>query len=656
MFTKILIANRGEIACRIIKTARRMGIRTVAVYSEADRKALHVRMADEAVHIGGAASAESYLRSDIILKAAQDAGAQAIHPGYGFLSENEDFARSCDAADIKFIGPSAKSINAMGLKDRAKDIMEKAGVPVVPGYRGENQEAVFLQQEANKIGFPVLIKAVAGGGGKGMRLVETKDDFAEALKSCKREARASFGNEHVLIEKYITKPRHVEMQVFGDSRGNAVHLFSRDCSLQRRHQKIIEEAPAPGLPEKIQEELGAVSVKAVKALGYENAGTIEFIMDSKTHEFFFMEMNTRLQVEHPVTEMITGSDLVEWQLRVASGEVLPLKQDEIKCNGHSFEVRLYAEDPSHEFLPQAGKIHDFFMPSARIDTGVAQGDDVTIHYDPMIAKIITHGENRTEALHKMQEALEQTGVAGLATNQEFLANIFAQKDFITADIDTGFIPRHIADLVPEHYGLADDNEKILAAVYFLTGQGLTNAGTDPWDSRDHWRVNGMTEHTLTLVNKNRPVLLTACCKGTDFIFKQDGNNEVSFLSFENRILTVMINGIKFSALIAAYNNQIAMFHKGRVLEFHLYGQGSGEEEGTEEGRIITPMPGKIVDVLVKQGDRVEKNQPLLVMEAMKMEITIRAGCAGTVEELPVSANDQVQDGALLVWIQNGDKA
>ncbi|HEY8189588.1 MAG TPA: acetyl-CoA carboxylase biotin carboxylase subunit, partial [Micavibrio sp.] len=473
MFKRILIANRGEIACRIIGTARRMGIETVAVYSDADRNARHVRMADGAVRIGPASSRESYLRGDIIIQAAIQTGAQAIHPGYGFLSENEDFAAACARAGIVFIGPTPDSINAMGLKDKAKAIMSKAGVPVVPGYLGEKQDAPTLRKEADKIGYPVLIKAVAGGGGKGMRLVAAADDFEEALASCKREAAASFSNDHVMIEKYIARPRHVEMQVFGDSHGNAVHLFERDCSLQRRHQKVVEEAPAPGLPDKVRKNLGEAAVRAVKAIKYQNAGTIEFIMDSKTHEFFFMEMNTRLQVEHPVTEMITGLDLVEWQLRVAAGEKLPLTQKDLSVNGHAFEVRLYAEDPANSFLPQTGTIHTFIYPSfnpdgnesgarIRVDTGVEEGDSVSIHYDPMIAKLIVHGKDRTAATDSMRDALDEILLTGLTTNQEFLSGIFRQSDFIKGDVDTGFIARHEKELLPDDYGMASETDLMQA--------------------------------------------------------------------------------------------------------------------------------------------------------------------------------------------------
>ncbi|MBI2234988.1 MAG: acetyl/propionyl/methylcrotonyl-CoA carboxylase subunit alpha [Micavibrio aeruginosavorus] len=623
MFKKILIANRGEIACRVIETARGMGIATVAVYSDADKGARHVRMADEAVRIGPAASRESYLRGDVIIQAAKDTGAEAIHPGYGFLSENEDFAAACARAGIVFIGPTPEAIDAMGLKDKAKEIMQKAGVPVVPGYMGEKQDAATLKKEAAKVGYPVLIKAVAGGGGKGMRLVEDEQNFEEMLASCKREAASSFSNDHVMIEKYITKPRHVEVQVFGDAHGNAVYLHERDCSLQRRHQKVVEEAPAPGLPDAVRKKLGEAAVKAVKAIKYKNAGTIEFIMDSKTHEFYFMEMNTRLQVEHPVTEAITGLDLVEWQLRVAAGEKLPLAQEEIPCDGHAFEVRLYAEDPANNFLPQVGEISCFLHPhQARVDTGVEEGDEVSIHYDPMIAKIIVHGEDRAEAAAAMQEALSETVLTGIVTNQEFLANIFAQKDFIKGDVDTGFIARHEKDLLPAGYGVADEGDLMQAAMLLAYPDG---AEDDVWNFGDNWRLNGPFAKSFTFVNRGVHKTVTVSddvdAPGTDdSTIVEDGNN-------------------------------ITIFRGGRVVHLHHFVPGAAGEEAYSEGRIIAPMPGKIITVMVGKGDAVKKDQPLLVMEAMKMEMTIRAGCAGVVEELPVAAGQQVTDGALLVAIE-----
>ncbi len=657
MFEKILIANRGEIACRIIRTARRMGVLTVAVYSDADAKALHVRMADEAVRIGPPPSRESYLRGDAIIEAARKTGAQAIHPGYGFLSENEEFAAACAQAGIAFIGPSPEAIEAMGLKDRAKEIMAKAGVPVVPGYQGRTQDAAHLLQEAKKIGWPVLIKAVAGGGGKGMRLVEREADFAQALESCKREAKSSFGNDHVLIEKYIQRPRHIEVQVFGDTHGGAVYLFERDCSLQRRHQKVVEEAPAPGLSEDTRRDLGAAAVKAVKALKYANAGTIEFIMDSKTREFFFMEMNTRLQVEHPVTEMITGLDLVEWQLRVAAGEKLPLAQEQIKRCGHAFEVRLYAEDPGNEFLPQIGRIAHLHLPEdARADTGVTEGDEVSIYYDPMIAKIITAGADRDEALHKMRRALADTAVAGLNTNQEFLANVFAHEAFEKEDLDTGFIARYLKDLVPEDYGRPQADDIALAAVHMMGG-ATKDAGGDIWNARDNWRMNSFLTRSLSFIHRGGQIDVFVTCRGRAFDIAA-GKRKISaeFVSCEKNNLAVLVDGKRVTARMAAEGRAMTIFRAGRAVTMSLYVHGSEDDAESGEGRITAPMPGKIVSVMVKKGQDVEKDQPLLVMEAMKMEMTIRAGLSGVIEELPVAVNDQVQDGALLVAIRAEDAA
>ncbi len=672
MFQKILIANRGEIACRIIKTARQLGVATVAVYSDADRRALHVRMADEAVYIGGAAATESYLKGDVILQAAKDTGADAIHPGYGFLSENAGFAEICEAAGVKFIGPSAASMRAMGLKDKAKEIMEKAGVPVVPGYRGEKQDVKTLQAEAENVGYPVLIKAVAGGGGKGMRLVDSAKDFVAFLEACKREAHSSFANDHVLIEKYITKPRHVEVQVFGDSHGNAVHLFERDCSLQRRHQKVVEEAPAPGLSDKTRTAMGAAAVTAVQALGYENAGTIEFIMDSETQDFFFMEMNTRLQVEHPVTEMITGVDLVEWQLLVAAGEKLPLAQDEIKLNGHAFEVRLYAEDPANDFLPQTGRIEGFTHPHlnplpyggregrgcVRLDTGVETGDSVTIHYDPMIAKLIVHGKNRREALDKMRVALAETALVGLVTNQEFLHNVFTQADFIKGAVDTGFIAQYMDHLLPENYGRPGKEELALAAVWFVTGMNERRVSCpDPWNDTDNWRMGGPVVTPLKLMSRGEAIELMVTSQG-DGIKVEYGDKEFHIVqkALNGNVLTVELDKREVSGSMIAHGRDLTILREGRVVPLHLYIHGSGDDDEAGEGRILASMPGKIVDVLVKKGDEVAKDQPLLIMEAMKMEMTIKAGCAGIVEELTVSANDQVADGALLVAIKSGDAA
>lgn len=647
MFKKILIANRGEIACRVIETARGMGIETVAVYSDADRHARHVRMADQAVRIGPAASRESYLRGDVILEVAKQTGAEAIHPGYGFLSENAEFASACKKAGVVFIGPSENSINAMGLKDKAKEIMQAAGVPIVPGYMGENQKPDFLQKQADAIGYPVLIKAVAGGGGKGMRRVENSKDFAEALQSCQREAKSSFGNDHVLIEKYIAKPRHIEVQVFGDNHGNAVYLFERDCSLQRRHQKVVEEAPAPDMPEAMRKAMGEAAVKAAKAIHYSGAGTIEFIVDVsnglKADQFYFMEMNTRLQVEHPVTEMITGQDLVEWQLRVANNETLPLSQEELTIEGHAFEVRLYAEDPANNFLPQIGKL-TAFEPSdyARVDTGVEEGDSVSIHYDPMIAKLIVHAETREEAVQMMARALDETIVAGLNTNQEFLGNVFRHADFISGDVDTGFIARHEADLIPAHYGRPEAYDLALAAAKIMAPE-LPSRG-DIWGQADNWRMNGTLTRSVLFTSRGDHLSVPVTCRGDAFD-----------VTVEGKVITITRDTLN-NTLFARSGNNLTLFRGGRVIPLHLYVPGSDGDEGAGEGRIVAPMPGKIISVLVQMGADVAKDQPLLIMEAMKMEMTIKAGCAGVIDELPVSAGQQVQDGALLISIEQKDAA
>lgn len=657
MFKRILIANRGEIAVRVIKTARRLGIETVAVYSNADKGAMHVRMADYAVHIGAAAARESYLVMDKIIAAAKETGAQAIHPGYGFLSENADFAQRCKDEGIVFIGPSPSAINAMGLKDRAKDIMGKAGVPVVPGYMGENQDPKFLQDQADATGYPVLIKAVAGGGGKGMRLVEHSAEFAENLASCRREAESAFGNGHVMIEKYITKPRHIEVQVFGDTHGQAVYLFERDCSLQRRHQKVVEEAPAPGMTQEMREAMGDAAVKAAKAIGYAGAGTIEFIVDGskglRPDGFYFMEMNTRLQVEHPVTEMITGQDLVEWQLRVAAGEKLPLTQDELRIDGHAFEVRLYAEDPAHNFLPQVGTLSEFVCTDAavRLDTGVEAGDTITINYDPMVAKLIVHGRDRMAAIAAMKNALAHTLVSGLVTNQEFLTHIFDHADFAKGDVDTGFIARHADALLPADYGFARAADAALAVAAMLFPRVPS---ADPWESGDYWRMGGDVTRFLTLKpREGEAMTLKVALKGHDFAFDLNGVAVKAALDGfgANGLVRVRTGGQIVQGFVTCEGgDKVLVQHGGRVVRLSRPDYGAAAEDGASEGKILSPMPGRIVALLVKQKEKVAKGQPLLVMEAMKMEVTIRAGCDGVVDDLPVAAGDQVQDGALLVSI------
>ena len=619
MFSSLLIANRGEIACRVIRTARRMGLRTIAVYSDADAHALHVKMADEAVHIGPAPVRESYLRADAILEAAKETQAEAIHPGYGFLSENAEFAEACAAAGIIFVGPPASAIRAMGLKDRAKALMAKAGVAVVPGYLGDDQSAKHLASEAGKIGYPVLIKAVAGGGGKGMRRVDDAKDFAAALEGAQREGQSSFGDARVLIEKYITRPRHIEMQVFGDSHGNVVHLFERDCSLQRRHQKVIEEATAPGMPEAMRKAMGEAAVKAAKAVGYVGAGTIEFIADAsdglKADRFWFMEMNTRLQVEHPVTEAITGFDLVEWQLRVASGERLPKSQGEIRATGHAVEARLYAEDPQKGFLPSIGTLERLSIPEGevRVDTGVRQGDTISPFYDPMIAKVIAYADTREAAIEKLASALSESRIAGLSTNNAFLIRCLRSADFIKGDIDTGFISRHETELIP-HHAISKD---ILAAAAGQVLREYAGSSDDPWNTQDGFRLSGKAEQV------------------------------VEFVVDEKRVAVPYAHTTADTARLA--NGDIAVMEHGETFTVRPYDPFvAAESAGGASDRVTSPMPGKIIQLLVKPGEAVKKGQPLAVLEAMKMEHTLAAPADAKVASVEVSQGDQVNDGAVVV--------
>ena len=671
MFHTILIANRGEIACRVIKTARRMGIKTVAVYSDADKNARHVRLADKAIHIGASPAAESYLVIDKIIVAAKESGAQAIHPGYGFLSENTEFARRCAKEKIVFIGPSAEAIEKMGLKDRAKDIMQKAGVPVVPGYQGDNQDADHLKKEADKIGYPVLIKAIAGGGGKGMRRVNKEKDFADLLASCKREAKASFANDDVLIEKYIEKPRHIELQVFGDSKGNYVHVFERDCSVQRRHQKVVEEAPAPGIDAETRAKIGEIAVTAARAIDYTGAGTIEFIVDAgkkiSADKFYFMEMNTRLQVEHPVSEMISGQDFVEWQLRIAAGEAIPVTQDELEINGHAFELRIYAEDPAHDFVPQIGTIDQVLQGSmdahSRIDTGVEEGDQVSVFYDPMIAKVICWGKDRDAALQKMQGLLGETAFLGVRNNQEFLRNIISHPSFIKADLHTHFVEQYGTDLLPENYARADEEELACAALYYTCG--LYDADSeyeelDPWARRDNWRMNAPIQKKVKLHHQEE--LFDISVKGTGSLYDVTVNGKTLSASLEGcdpEYLRVKVNG-RACHMKPAYNdfNQtLSLLAEGRVLSFQrdsydLYGADGGQSEG----QVVSPMPGVIVKILVEQGARVTKDQPLIIMEAMKLEMTLCAPHDGIIDVLNHGENDQVSDGAVLLELSKEEVA
>ena len=625
MITKLLIANRGEIACRVMRTARAMGIATVAVYSDADASALHVREADEAVHIGPSPAAESYLVGEKIIAAAKQTGADAIHPGYGFLSENADFARAVIAAGLTWVGPRPESIEAMGLKDAAKKLMRAAGVPVTPGYEGEDQSVERLKAEADKIGYPVLIKAVAGGGGKGMRKVDAPEDFEAALASCRREAAASFSNDEVLLEKWITSPRHIEVQVFGDSHGNVVHLFERDCSLQRRHQKVIEEAPAPGMDEATREAICAAAVRAAKAVNYEGAGTIEFIADASeglraTH-IFFMEMNTRLQVEHPVTEEITGVDLVEWQLRVASGEELPLKQDELSIDGWAIEARLYAEDPVSGFLPSTGPLDLLDLPDhiLRVETGVEEGDAVSPFYDPMIAKLVARGEIREEAMLDLATGLFATRVWPVKTNAAFLLACLDDPAFQAGQVTTGLIAERgdaLTDIEP-----ASENEWQVAAMqlfspYFAAGE---RPGAGPWAANFGFRLNRDDAARITVQHggERRVLMLEDCTEATGFSAPA-GDGALVWRDAQPFLFTPP--------------------------------NFSGSSHSAADGAILAPMPGKVIAVDVSEGEAVEAGQRLMVLEAMKMEHALTAPFAGTVTELSVSQGSQVQVEAVLAVV------
>ncbi|WP_027775955.1 acetyl/propionyl/methylcrotonyl-CoA carboxylase subunit alpha [Paraburkholderia caledonica] len=672
MFNKILIANRGEIACRVAATCKRLGIASVAVYSDADAYAKHVSACDEAVHIGGATAAESYLRVARIIEAARATGAQAVHPGYGFLSENEDFAHACEAAGIVFIGPPVEAIAAMGSKAAAKALMHAAAVPLVPGYHGDDQNPELLHREADAIGYPVLLKASAGGGGKGMRVVERSEDFVAALASCKREAASSFGNDRVLIEKYLTRPRHVEVQVFADRHGGAVYLFDRDCSVQRRHQKVLEEAPAPGLSAQIKREMGEAAVAAARAVNYVGAGTVEFIMTA-TGDFYFMEMNTRLQVEHPVTEMITGQDLVEWQLRVAAGQPLPLTQDQLKIDGHAIEARIYAEHPARGFLPSTGTLKHLRMPEGvefaidagagesrkapvRIDSGVREGDTITPFYDPMIAKLIVHGATREDALARMSRALHACEVVGPHTNVEFLQRIVESEPFATGDLDTGLIERHHEALFapvkkPFKEALA------LACAALLTREGGTAHGASPWDALSHWRLNsGFTQTLGWLAIENSgetgsPFTVAFARDGATQTLEHDGVREAFSWSSGAGLheYRATIGDARATGRVFIDGDTFHVFCLGHALAFewqNLLAHAADAEHG--EGRLTAPMPGKVIAVLVEPGAVVEKGTPLIVMEAMKMEHTIGAPAAGTVSEVLYAVGDQVADGAQLL--------
>ncbi len=666
MFTTLLIANRGEIACRVAATARRLGIRTVAVYSDADAGAKHVASCDLGVHIGGAAARDSYLKPEAILQAALATGAQAVHPGYGFLSENEGFAQACADAGVAFVGPPITAIAAMGSKSAAKSLMEKAGVPLVPGYHGDDQNPDFLHAQADKIGYPVLIKASAGGGGKGMRVVEKTEAFKEALASCKREAISSFGDDRVLIERYLQKPRHIEIQVFADTHGNCVYLFERDCSVQRRHQKVIEEAPAPGMSEERRRAMGEAAVSAARAVGYVGAGTVEFIAEPDGR-FYFMEMNTRLQVEHPVTEMICGVDLVEWQLRVASGERLPLLQDELRFQGHAIEARIYAENPDKGFLPSVGKLFYLGLPDhvsfingdVRVDGGVRTGDSISPFYDPMIAKLIVRGDDRDQARARMARALAQTQVVGVHTNVAFLGRLMTDAAFAAADLDTGLIERRRETLLPKRAPATRVTLALAVAAVLCAEREGQPADPDPWGVVDGWRLAGLYQRTFTVLDgdtrhsvalqrdRNGQILLigdeSLSAQWTDRPGEVSGVHHIDLTLGSQRVAgTTVIQGEKL---------QVFEGGNGTALILHDLLAHADDGDVSEAGGLTAPMPGKIIAVHVKAGDKVKRGQALLVMEAMKMEHTISAPAAGLVQEVFFAVGDQVTDGASLISVE-----
>ena len=668
MFHKILIANRGEIACRVAATARRLGVRTVAVYSDADARAAHVRACDEAVHIGGSAARDSYLRWERILEAARATGAQAVHPGYGFLSENEDFARACAQAGLVFIGPPPSAIRDMGSKAAAKTLMEKAGVPLVPGYHGADNDPELLAREAARIGYPVLIKASAGGGGRGMRRVERAEDFAAALASCQREAQASFGEAHVLVERYVTRPRHIEIQVFADAHGQAIHLFERDCSVQRRHQKVLEEAPAPGMTPERRAQMGAAAVAAARAVAYVGAGTVEFIAE-QDGRFYFMEMNTRLQVEHPVTEAVTGLDLVEWQLRVACGERLPRTQEQLSLRGHAIEARICAENPESNFLPATGTLQvvqwpahvafvrnasdDALQPPApvRVDTGFGAGDAVSPYYDSMIAKLIVWGEDRAQALVRLEQALRDTHLVGLHTNVAFLRRTVRSPAFSAADLDTALIERERALL----FGVPGLPLKWAAAgvVAAALAREAAQEDADPWSRRDGWRLAGGARRRFELVleGQHHPVVLERHRESGCVV--EVGAERVSLLAqpLSATRFDVQLGSERMTLAVYTVGDRHAVFGEpgSALVEEHDLVGHAGDQAA--EGRLSAPMPGRVLSFAVKPGQAVRRGESLAVLEAMKMEHTIHAPRDGVVDVLLAAVGEQVAEGSELLRLQ-----
>ena len=671
MFTKILIANRGEIACRVAATARRMGIKTVAVYSEADANARHVALCDEAVLIGPSAARDSYLKAATILEVALATGVQAIHPGYGFLSENAEFARACEQAGVVFIGPPASAIDAMGSKSAAKTLMEQADVPLVPGYHGDNQDPAFLNDKADKMGYPVLLKASAGGGGKGMRIVEKSADFKDALTSCKREAISSFGDDKVLVEKYLNRPRHIEIQVFADQHGQCVYLFERDCSVQRRHQKVLEEAPAPGMTPERRSAMGQAAVAAAKTVGYVGAGTVEFIAN-QDGSFYFMEMNTRLQVEHPVTEMITGTDLVEWQLRVAFGEHLPMTQAQLQINGHAIEARIYAENPDKGFLPSIGTLRHLRTPHAvafkrhddagiahpsavRIDSGVREGDAISPFYDPMIAKLIVWGASREEALARMGQALSEYQIVGVSSNITFLKRLIESAAFAGAHLDTGLIERNQEALFPPARPVSPA-VLALASAALLDAEG-DNTACGPWAATSGWRLNGELRRTIDFADEAQGYALQIAYREARAAGWAIGLGQsmvpMRVVERDGKDFVIQIDGQTVRGSVVREGDTFHVFTAGAhaTLNYTDPMAHAGESEA-EGGRLTAPMPGKIVAIHVKKGDSVDMGAPLLVMEAMKMEHTISAPSAGVIEQLLYEVGDQVQDGAQLLTLKS----
>ena len=668
MFDKILVANRGEIACRIMRTARRLGIGCVAVYSDADAEAMHVAMADEAIRIGPAPAAESYLRIDAVIEAIQASGAAAVHPGYGFLSENAEFAESVAREGVVFVGPGADTIRQFGSKSTAKRLMEDAGVPVVPGYHDDVQSVSVLREAAAATGYPVLIKAVAGGGGKGMRRVDRPEDFEAALAGAQREGTASFGNDQVLIERFITRPRHIEVQIFGDSYGNVVHLFDRDCSVQRRHQKVLEEAPAPGLSDEVRQAIGAAAIQAAKAVNYVNAGTVEFI-SSGGEDFYFMEVNTRLQVEHPVTELVTGYDLVDWQLRIAAGETLPVTQDEVSVAGHALEARIYAEDPANNFLPSTGRLTHVRWPAedsdaVRIDTGVRQGDVVSPFYDPMICKLVVWGNDRDAALRRMRQALVDLEIGGPATNSDFLGRVVAHEAFADGSFDTGFIETYSDVVLPEAGPTPDD-----AVACFVLAEEAARAVAvqapnpahdpySPWNMKNGWRLNYYTYRYIEFEDAGGPRTVTLHYQADGYAVEIDARQfRAQVERDEDGALHVRLDGRRLSAHVVADGPKRSVFLGGLRYDLSIMDPlVDVDDVGGDDDRLTAPMSGKIIKVNVENGAVVVQGTVLLILEAMKMEHTIAAPADGTVKQVLYRVGDQVDEGARLVEFEHEREA